>query len=89
MVAQSLSSAWHYSGINSADGKYTVEGWACQMKDVMIDHEDEFGTVCGTLVCKPATYLLSVLAGLSKALLTIFYLCSARKWQECSLSLFS
>jgi hypothetical protein len=46
MVAQYKSSPWHYNQSTTPNGKYTVEGWTCQVKDVMIEREDEFATVC-------------------------------------------
>lgn len=56
MIAQSQSSEWRYEGINTPSGKYTVEGWACQMKDIMVDHEEDFGSVCIQSVCMNGTY---------------------------------
>ncbi|KAK2756420.1 hypothetical protein FQN54_005312 [Arachnomyces sp. PD_36] len=59
MVAQSQSSTWHYEGIKTTYGKYTVEGWACQMKDVFVSYGDKFAGVCKE--SQAARYLTIVL----------------------------
>lgn len=55
MVAQAKSDEYQYAGPSTMRLHFTVEGWACQMKDIMIGEGPKMSKVCGEM--KAARYL--------------------------------